>query len=135
MGYLKRNTKRIAIDLAGYLLILVGIIISPVPGPGGIPVMIAGLGLLSINNKWAARLRDTILDNGGKLVKIAFPPNPLVQWLYDLLVVLLLAIVTILALKHAAIWEMSVAIGLFFFSIFVAAMNRDRYVALKRKRK
>ena len=135
MSFLQRNLKRILTDLAGYLLILGGVAFGWLPGPGGIPLILAGLGLLSINNEWAARLRDYLLKRGGKIVQVMFPPHPAVQILYDILVLALLALASYLAWQHAAIWQISLAIGFFFFSLFIAAMNRDRYQRLKRKLK
>lgn len=58
--------KRILTDTAGYLLIVAGIALGWLPGPGGLPLVLAGLGLLSINNDWARRLRDYIVKNGGE---------------------------------------------------------------------
>ena len=135
MNFLQRNAKRILTDAAGYLLILGGILLSPVPGPGGIPLIIAGLGILSINNIWAQRLRDQILQHGGKLVTFLFPKNPYISLFYDVLTLALLALVTILAAKHAAIWQLSVAIVLFFLALFIASMNRDRLSRVKRRLK
>ncbi len=55
--HMPEKFKRIGIDAAGYVLILLGIAFSPLPGPGGLPLVLAGLGLLSIHNEWARRLR------------------------------------------------------------------------------
>ena len=127
--------KRILTDAAGYCLILGGILFGWVPGPGGIPLILAGLGLLSINNAWAARLRTYLLERGGKLVELLFPPHPWVQLLYDVLVIVLLALVSVLLYRHAAVWQVSVAVALFLLSALIALMNRDRYTRLKRKLK
>lgn len=134
MDFIKRNSKRIAIDTAGYLLIIAAALTGWLPGPGGIPLFIAGLGLLSINNEWARRLRDYLLQHGGKLVKVIFPANPIVQWLYDIVVVLLWVLVVILAEQHAALWQISLAIALFFLSVAIALLNRDRMQRLRRKK-
>ena len=134
MHFLRRNLKRILTDIAGYGLILLGVALSPVPGPGGLPLIIAGLGLLSINNEWARRLRGYILTHGGKFVKKLFPPHPYIQWLYDIICVALLVVVALLAASRSPFWKVSLAIALFFFAIFIAAMNRDRYERFKRKR-
>lgn len=133
MHFIRRNLKRILTDVAGYGLIIAGIALSPVPGPGGIPLMIAGLGLLSINNEWAARLRMYLLSHGGKFVKIIFPSNRFVQWLYDFATLLLIVLVAVLIWSHSRLWQISLAIALFFIALFVAAMNRDRYERIKRK--
>lgn len=129
-----KHLKRIATDAAGYFLILCGIAFGWLPGPGGIPLVIAGLGLLSINNKWARDLRRYALEHGGELIKILFPSHWFVQGLYDIVVVIMWLIVGILAWKHAAIWENSLAIALFFIALFIALMNRDRLQRLKNRR-
>jgi hypothetical protein len=129
-----KHFKRIATDAAGYFLILLGIAFGWLPGPGGIPLVVAGLGLLSINNKWAQDLRDYVLKNGSKLVKVLFPNNKFVEFLYDLLVAVLFVLVGFLAWQHAAIWQISLAIALFFIALFIALMNRDRLNRLKTRR-
>lgn len=130
--YMKEKTKRILTDIAGYGLILLGIATGWLPGPGGIPLVLAGLGLLSINNTWARDLREYMLKNGGKAVQVLFPANRFVQVMYDIVVVLLLALVGVLAWRHAALWQISLAVGLFFVSLLIAGLNRDRATSLKR---
>lgn len=129
------NFKRIGTDIAGYFLILLGIGIGWLPGPGGIPLVVAGLGLLSIHNAWAQKLRDYALQHGGKMIRILFPANRLIELLYDLVVVIILILVTVLAWQHAAIWEKSLAIALFFVALFIALMNRQRLERLRARRK
>jgi hypothetical protein len=128
---MKQKTKRILTDIAGYGLILLGIATGWLPGPGGIPLILAGLGLLSIHNTWAMRLRDYLLENGGKVVQIMFPNNRLVQILYDLVVVLLIVLVGVLAWRHAAMWQISLAIALFFIALLIAGLNGQRATRLK----
>lgn len=130
---MQRHAKRIATDIAGYALLLLALASGWLPGPGGIPLALAGLGLLSINNKWAQDLRDYILAHGGKFVQILFPQNRFVQALYDFIVVLLLALVAVLAWRHAALWQISLATALFFIALLIAGLNRDRASRLKRK--
>jgi hypothetical protein len=48
--------KRIAFDTAGVLLIIIAVPIGWLPGPGGIPLALIGLGLLAKNNRWAQDL-------------------------------------------------------------------------------
>jgi len=128
---MKQHLKRILTDAAGYGLIILGIAFGWLPGPGGIPLVLAGLGLLSINNAWARRLRDLLLRHGGTLVKILFPPVRWVQVAYDLGVILLLTLVAVLIWRHAALWQVSLSIVLFFIAILIASLNRDRYNRLK----
>lgn len=128
---MKEKTKRILTDIAGYLLVLTGVATGWIPGPGGIPLVLAGLGLLSINNKWAKDLRDYLQKNGGKVVQVLFPDNRFVQIMYDVIVVLLIVLVGVLAWSHAALWQISLAVGLFFIALIIAGINRDRAVRLK----
>ncbi len=123
--------KRIGTDIAGYGLILLGVLSGWLPGPGGIPLILGGLGLLSINNEWARRLRDWLVKHGGNFIQRLFPKHPFVQAAYDLLALLLLGIVAWLAWQHAAIWQLSLAIALFCITLVIAGMNRDRLVRLK----
>lgn len=131
---MRRQLKRIGIDVAGYGLILLGIALGWLPGPGGIPLVLAGLGLLSIHNAWARRVRDYLLTHGGRAVQLLFPPTPWAEALYDLLAVLLLALVAVLAWQHAGSWQIGLAGFLFFLALFVAFMNRGRLERLKRRR-
>lgn len=133
MNRLKHHGKRIVTDVAGYGLIMLSLATGWLPGPGGIPLLVAGLGLLSINNAWAERLRTYLLNHGGRLVSILFPPNPLIQWLYDGLVALLLIMVTVLVYCHQAVWQISLAIAGFFIALAIAFLNRGRYERFKRK--
>lgn len=131
MNAWQKNIRRVAIDAAGYLLIVAAVLTGWLPGPGGIPLAIAGLGLLSIHNVWAQRLRDYILAHGGKIVKLLFPDNRLVQIAYDVLVVLLWLLASVLIWRRSALWQISLAVALFFISLFIALMNRDRLTRLK----
>lgn len=133
MDFIRRNSKRILTDAAGYGLIILGITLGWVPGPGGIPLILAGLGLLSINNEWARRVRAYLLKHGGRVTRFLFPPNPAVQWLYDIVAVLLLIVVGVLEWRRAALWQMSLGGALFFAALFIALLNRDRYTRFKQK--
>ncbi|MGB4800896.1 MAG: PGPGW domain-containing protein [Candidatus Saccharimonadales bacterium] len=132
---IKESGKRILTDLAGYLLLIAALLTGWLPGPGGIPLAVAGLGLLSINNAWAKRLREYLLENGGKFVQLLFPKHPVAQWAYDVAALALFCVAAYLGWRHAAIWQVSVAASAFFTATFVALMNRDRLARLKRRRK
>lgn len=134
MEFVKRNAKRIAIDAAGYFLILASVATGWLPGPGGIPLFIAGLGLLSINNAWAKRLRVWTLKNGGKLVNVLFPRNHWLEWVYDILVIVLFSLTAVLAFHHDHLWEIGAATFSFFIALFIALTNRDRLNKLRGRR-
>jgi hypothetical protein len=48
--------QRIVIDIAGFGLMIASFLLGWLPGPGGIPLFLAGLGLLALNHEWAESL-------------------------------------------------------------------------------
>ncbi|MGH7244656.1 MAG: PGPGW domain-containing protein [Phycisphaerales bacterium] len=88
---MKRNTRRLWILIAGTGLILLGIVISPLPGPGFILLAPVGLGILATEFAWARRLKLEIqrraspLENAGRHVADRTPrwvviPALLLYW-------------------------------------------------------
>lgn len=53
----KRNAKRTGIAIVGGVVVLVGIIAIPYPGPGWL-IVFAGLAILATEFEWAQRLLD-----------------------------------------------------------------------------
>jgi Putative transmembrane protein (PGPGW) len=51
-----RALKRWALMVGGLFVVLLGILIAPLPGPGGIPVIAVGLMLILKSSFWAKRL-------------------------------------------------------------------------------
>jgi hypothetical protein len=135
MNGVRRNLKRILTDAAGYGLILAGILTGWLPGPGGIPLVVGGLGLLSINNLWAKKLRIFVLDHAGKAADILFPRNPWAEWGYDTLVVVLFALTIWLELRHASVVRMGLGLSAFCIALLIALTNRDRLNRIRSKHK
>lgn len=50
-----RTLKRSALMVAGILVVILGILIAPLPGPGGVPVIALGLVLILRSSYWAKR--------------------------------------------------------------------------------
>lgn len=50
-----RAIKRSALMAAGILVVILGILIAPLPGPGGVPVIALGLILILRSSYWAKR--------------------------------------------------------------------------------
>lgn len=59
MVSVKRNLKRIMIGISGGLILLVGIIAIPYPGPGWL-IVFAGLALLATEFDWARQVLDKL---------------------------------------------------------------------------
>ncbi len=56
--WIGRNSKRAGITVIGFVLIIGGIILLPLPGPGWL-VIFAGLAVLATEYVWAERALDT----------------------------------------------------------------------------
>lgn len=82
---MKNRFKRYLTDLAGVSLIIIAPFLGWLPGPGGIPLFVAGLALLAINNQWAEKLLKNFKDKGQDLAKFIFPSNQKYQIGHDLL--------------------------------------------------
>jgi uncharacterized protein (TIGR02611 family) len=52
-----RNSKRVAITIVGFVLILGGVVLLVLPGPGML-IIIAGLAVLGTEYMWARRMLD-----------------------------------------------------------------------------
>lgn len=59
MNKAKRHAKRVAIAILGTIVLLVGIIAIPYPGPGWL-IVFAGLAILGTEFDWAQRLLDRV---------------------------------------------------------------------------
>jgi len=53
--FIARNSKRVAVTIAGFIVVLAGLAMLVLPGPG-ILVVIAGLAILATEYVWAQRL-------------------------------------------------------------------------------
>lgn len=54
---MRQSIRKVVVGVAGGSLVLLGLVLIPLPGPG-IPVVIAGIALLATEFAWAARARD-----------------------------------------------------------------------------
>jgi len=53
--FIRKSGKRIAVTIAGFAVVLVGLILIPLPGPGWL-IVFAGLAILATEYVWAERL-------------------------------------------------------------------------------
>jgi uncharacterized protein (TIGR02611 family) len=61
------QVRRVFLIIAGFTLLLAGVIMLVTPGPGML-VIFLGLGLLAAEFVWARRLMDRLKHEGGRLV-------------------------------------------------------------------
>ena len=126
MSRIKRYGKIILFDtLAGICFIGV-ILFGWLPGPGGIPLLLAGLGLLAVNHDWAERWLETVKIKGKSFKTILFPKILWVRHLYDVLSISLFILAIYLYVTVGNKYAAGACIALACFSFFVFLVNRDR---------
>lgn len=79
-------------DTLGFLLMLISPLFGWLPGPGGIPIFIAGLGLLAINHEWAKRWLKTIKEKGVNVIDAIFVKHPVWEAFYDIMTVIFVVV-------------------------------------------
>ena len=72
--------KVIAYDIAGITCLILVPFLGPLPGPGGIPLLLAGFGLLAVNHDWADDAILFVKKHGDNLIKVFFPDNTWIKW-------------------------------------------------------
>ena len=105
---IKRRLKVWGTNLLGVGCLLLAPLVAPLPGPGGTPLILAGLYLLSINNPWIKRFRKRLENDLGGLSDLVFIDNRLCRAGWDALVYLSLA-----AGGLAFVWIGSLQLGSF----------------------
>jgi hypothetical protein len=67
---MQRHLRRVGVFVAGWLIVVVGLALVPLPGPGWVIVFV-GLSLLSTEFAWAARLKTWVQRQLAKWVDYA----------------------------------------------------------------
>lgn len=117
--------KLILTDIAGVTLIILSILTGWIPGPGGIPLFLGGLGLLAIHHSWARKLLLGIKKNGLKLAERFFVEHRVVMALYDVVALLLFAAGTYILIDINGVFKTS-AILCFVLGLSLFLGNRKR---------
>jgi len=129
---MKKRVKRYLTDLAGVCLILAAPLLGWLPGPGGIPLLIAGLALLAINNRWAEDILLYIKNKGEDFAKIIFPSNTKYQLLHDFLAVFLITGAVILFVYGNSLIIYGLGLTLTILGVTEFIYNRNRIESIKK---
>ena len=120
-----RLLKILVTDLAGIGLIILSVLTGWIPGPGGIPLFLAGLGLLAINHEWARRWLRWLKRNGLKLAEKFFRDHPILMIVYDVIAILLVGVGILALARIEGIVKVSATVLIFLgLSLFLG--NRKR---------
>lgn len=124
--------RTIGIDILGVLLIIASILFGWIPGPGGIPLFIAGLSLLATNHKWARNLLERVKIQGLRAANVFFREHKLLMATYDIFTVLLLAAATAMLIQSSGNILRSLSVVMIFVGMGLFLGNRKRLQRLQR---
>ena len=122
----KFRNSRVATDIAGYGCLFLVPFVGWLPGPGGIPLMITGLSLLSINNPWANKMLHYVRTHSESLRGILFPNKKIFMWSWDLFVVFLLFVGYLIDVRTSGLFLKGVSIGVYAGASTIFMLNRNR---------
>ncbi len=124
--------KRVLTDTAGVLCLLAVPFLGPIPGPGGIPLIIAGLGLLAVNHDWADNMLQYVKKHSKSLRGIIFPSKLLIERVWDSVALLILTGGIVLSFTNNHWILQGLSIGLIASSTTIAVLNRNRISKLEK---
>ena len=135
MKRIARYWKIILFDTLGVLLLIASLLTGWLPGPGGIPLLIAGLGLLAINHEWAARYIELVRKYADRIGELIFRDNLRLQRIYDATGITAFMLSVGLLLIRPNRYILSIAIIVLFLSTTLLLGNRGRFDRIKQKLK
>lgn len=126
MHQFKRYIKLIVFDILAVLCFIGVILFGWLPGPGGLPLFLAGLALLAVNHDWAERWLETAKHKGKTYKATLFPATPWVRHTYDFISVSLFVAATYLFFTNDNRFIRSATLLVASFSFFIFLINRER---------
>lgn len=123
------SVRKPLVFILGVLLVCIAPLVGWIPGPGGIAVFLAGIGILATEFDWAESLKSFFLHKVPKEVKKRWRPTPKWELTFDITALLMLAAALVCAYK--SIWApvISLAIG----AICLLFFNRGRVEKIKQR--
>ena len=118
--------KRVLTDVGGVLCLLAVPFLGPIPGPGGIPLIIAGLGLLAVNHDWADNMLQYVKKHSQSLRGIIFPNKIYIERIWDIVAVLIMSGGIILSFTNNHWVLQGISIGFVATSTTILVLNRNR---------
>lgn len=131
----RSRIKKILVDIAGFGLIIAAPFFGWLPGPGGIPMAIAGLAMLATNHEWAENLLRDFDDKRQELTTKYLVGNRRVAWIIDSLSVVFIGCGVVVSSNADVLWQRGLGIGGISFGIILLISNQQRLDRLLKKLK
>lgn len=131
MGKIKHVTQLVVLDTLAVVVMLLAIATGWLPGPGGIPLFIIGLSLLSVNHEWAERYIDQLKEYADRVSDLIFIPR--LRVFFDIIAPFLAIAGALFIVYQSAIWMIS--FGAFCLGISLVSFfgNRNRWDRFKKR--
>lgn len=129
MARIKDYVKIVLIDSVALLCMIAALLIGWLPGPGGIPLFLVGLGLFAINHEWAERYINLLLKYSNRISDLIFTPK--LRVFFDLLSPTIIIWGAYILIYSNKIW--TIATGIVFIGLGIAIFfkNRNRWKNLR----
>lgn len=118
--------KVIATDAAGIGCLALVPLLGPLPGPGGIPLVLAGFGFLAVNHDWADDAIHYVKKHSENLQNIIFPDKPAAKWAWDIFSLVLFSGGLWLNLSAEYWLAKGLSIGIMASASTIFMLNRNR---------
>lgn len=107
-------------------MILAAIFFGWLPGIGGIPLFLGGLGLLAINNEWARKWLEYLKNRGSDVARVVFAENKKLMFMNDIIAALLFSGSVIVLVEYPNYFARTIAFAGMGLSAGLFFGNRDR---------
>ena len=123
------------LDTLGVMFMIAALLTGWLPGPGGVPLFIIGLSLLSVNHAWAKRYRDWLRKYADRLGDFVFIKDARVEAVYDLIGPALITTGAFLIYRPGSSLLTSFGISCISAGLVLILGNRGRWAKLKKQLK
>jgi len=127
--------QRIAIDVAGFGLLVLAVLTGWLPGPGGIPLFLVGLGVLAMNYEWAERLLKNFDKKRRQLTDKYLMTSPRVSFFVDIAGIIILVVAAYGGLTLNTLWQQGLCLGGGLLALVVLISNQKRFERLLKRLK
>lgn len=118
--------KRLLTDIAGFGLIIVAPFIGMLPGPGGVPLFFAGLGLIANNHTWAKNILNMLEKKRELITTQILLNNPAISRGIDVLCTILILSASYVAATTESFIVRGIFLGFISFSLIILFSNQKR---------
>jgi hypothetical protein len=122
----------VAIDIAGGFLIIISPLTGLLPGPGGIPIFLAGLGLLALNHEWAENIFKNFDKKRIEWTNKYLMASPRVSQTIDAVGIVLVAAGLYVAVTQDNFIIRGLGLGTFSLTLIILLSNQKRFERIRK---